>query len=94
MRITGKLFIQKNQLLLGEVIAKKTQQLEYLKATKPESHRFEMVKNELQWLNAKDKAIGRARSLNSARAIRQLERGPLTNHALDDTIRYFNLGPW
>ena len=74
MRITGKLFTRKNQWLLGEAIAQKTQQLEHLKATRPDSFRFRMIKNELQLLNAKDKAIGKARVSNTHRAIRQLER--------------------
>ncbi len=60
------------------------------------------INNEVTWLNRKDKAIdkaigkaiGKARNSNTARANRQLERGPLTNHALNDTISWLNLGPW
>ena len=94
MKITGKLFIQKNQLLLGKAIAQKTQYLGALKATRPESHRFKMLNNELRWLNTKDKAIikaphpkAKASASDAFRADRQLER------ALN-TVRYpFNNGP-
>ncbi|MEI8129557.1 MAG: hypothetical protein WCG95_08085 [bacterium] len=88
MRITGKLFTQKNQGLLKKAIAQKTQRAVDVK----NPYRRNVLNKELQWLNAKDKAIGRARNSNTARANRQFERGPLTNHALNDTISWLNLG--
>ncbi len=88
MRITGKLFKSKNQLLLKKAIEQKTHAVDVTT-----TQRRNVLSNELNWLKEKDKAIGIARILDTARTIRQLERGPLSNHALDETIRYFNLGP-